>query len=173
MTYYFYSLQNPDKPVEVKSNNIDAIKKTHFNGSKETLILIHGWFDTASGLLVQTVKKEIIAGNHDINLIGLDWSPIWRNTSNHEPWEIKSGKAGRFIADFLGVLARDYGLKYSKLTITGHSAGGPVSAGIGSALDGQVKRIVALDTENVTKSEAKFVEVGLNCLKLFKTYFTF
>lgn len=160
MTYYFYSLKNPVNPVKVTANNTAPMKQTNFNASKDTLILVHGWGDTGNGFFVRDVMKAVVAGSHDLNVIGVDWSPVWGNTSNHEAWEIKSRKTGKFIADFLEVLAKDYGLKYSNLTITGVSAGGPVAAGMGYALQGAVRAIIALDTENVTKSDAKYVQVG-------------
>lgn len=160
MTYYFYNIQNADKPVEVKSNNMNAMKETHFSGSKETMILIHGWGDSAKGLLVKTVKNEVFGGKHDLNVIGLDWSPIWKNGTINDFRKKAAKEAGKFIAEFLGVLVKDHGLKYNKLTIVGHSAGGPVSAGIGSALNGEVYNIVGLDTNTIKKSDAKFVEVS-------------
>lgn len=162
MTYYFYSLQNPDTPVEVKSNTVDAVKKTHFDASKDTIILIHGYGDSAQGLLVKVVKNDIVAAKQDLNIIGLDWSPIWKNNPAGDFFKKNAPIAGKFIAQFLGVLSKSYGLKYSKLTIVGHSAGGPISGAIGLNLDGEVKNIVGLDTSGINKTDAQFVEVSHN-----------
>lgn len=159
MTYYFYSLQNPNTPIEVKSDKVDAMKNTHFDSAKDTIILIHGYGDSAQGLLVKTVKNDIVAAKRDLNIIGLDWSPIWKNNPSKDFFTKNAQKAGKFIAEFLAVLAKEYRLKYSALTIVGHSAGGPISGAIGASLNGEVKNIVGLDTSGIKKSDAKFVEV--------------
>lgn len=129
------------------------VKTTHFDGSKDTIILIHGYGDSAKGLLVKTVKNDLVRGKRDLNIIGLDWSPLWKDKTK------STAKAAVFIAEFLNTLVKDHGMKYSHLTIVGHSAGGPVSAAIGKQLKGQVQNIVGLDTIGIAKTDAKFVEV--------------
>lgn len=71
LTYYFFNIQNADKPVEVKSDKTDTIKNSHFDGAKETLLLIHGWANTGLGELTQEVKDVAFKAKIDINVIGL------------------------------------------------------------------------------------------------------
>lgn len=172
MTYYFYSLQNPNNPVEVKSDKVDTMKNTHFESSKDTMILIHGYGDSAQGLLVKTVKNDILDAKRDINIVGLDWSPIWKNNPSKDFFTKNAHLAGKFIAEFLEVLVKNYGLKLSKLTIVGHSAGGPISGAIGASLNGEVKNIVGLDTRGINKTDAQFVEVGLVSEWWYVSFFT-
>lgn len=163
LTYYFYNLQNPDSPIEIKSNNTDKVRNTHFDSSKETIILIHGYGHDAQGALVKTVKNKIINEVIDVNIIGLDWSSIWKTGHSTDFFHIVP-EIGVYAAEFLTVLATKYGLDYSNLTIVGHSAGGPISGATGSALKGKVKYILGLDTYNITQSEAEFVEVSMKII---------
>lgn len=158
IAYYFYNLQNAEIPVEVLSNDTKAIKNTHFDGSKETMILVHGGGDSAKGLLVKTVKNSILGAKIDMNVIGLDWSLIQKHNTGKNVYACAK-RAGEIIADFLDVLVKDHGLKFSKLSFVGHSAAGPFCAAVGSTLKGELKTIVGLDTSGIRKEDAKFVEV--------------
>lgn len=160
MTYYFYGLKNPTEPQEIKWNNVNDLRHGHFNASKYTLILIHGYNDSAQGLLVKTVKNELLNAKQDLNIIGLDWSPIWKNNNPSDFYSKLAPKAGEYIGHFFNQLLILFDLDYSKVTIAAHSAGGPIAGAFGETVNGYVKHIVGLDTSGINKTNAHFVEVS-------------
>lgn len=159
MTYHFYSSVNAENPVIVKFNSTNQLNNKTFNGLRNTIILIHGWGDSAKGLLVKTVKNAILSGRYDYNIIGLDWSPVWKNSTVEVFKATLAKEIGKCVASFLNTLQKDFKLHLSNLTLAGHSAGGPVCGGIGSAIKG-IKHIVGLDTNSISKTDADFVQVS-------------
>lgn len=71
--YLFYSLKNPKTPIIVPSNNFAAIKNTHFDKSKETIVLVHGSGGNTSSPLVQNVTATIAKARMDVNVIAVEW----------------------------------------------------------------------------------------------------
>lgn len=167
MTYIFYSIDNVNKDVEVKSNNINAVKNTKFNGAKPTLIIIHGYYGNGRTSFTTGVVKAMASGHHDWNLISLDWEPIWKNNDMNVVIST-TPTIGQYIATFLKELSSKFSLNISKLQIVGHSYGGYIAAKAGSALGGQLEAVIGLDPyPGLAPSDAKRVEVSITLL-LFK-----
>lgn len=160
IVYHFYNLQNANTPVIVNSNNPDGLTKTHFNGSKESIFLVHGSGDKATGVLVQSVKDAIFGAKKDMNVVGIDWSAL-RKKNGADKIVGCGPTGGKFIVDFLSQLVKRYNMKYSMVSFVGHSLAGPFCSAVGSLLKGELKSIVGMDCGIIKKSDAKFVEVSI------------
>lgn len=62
MTYNFYSLQNPNNPVQATINSVSNVKNSHFTPSKDTVIIIHGYWENGTTDMPTKVKGAIIDG---------------------------------------------------------------------------------------------------------------
>lgn len=72
IVYYFFNIQNPVKGIGVPAKNPAAIKNTHFNKNKETMVLVHGSGGNTSGLLTTATTKAISDSKIDMNVIAVD-----------------------------------------------------------------------------------------------------
>lgn len=158
IVYYFYSLQNPNYPIEVPSINTSAINNTYFNASQKSLILVHGGGGNSFGPLTKTTKDTLFNASIDINVIALDWSSILKRY-NKQTYRYCLTQFGKIVADFLNVMVDEYGLRYSDLTISGHSLAGRILGAIGLTLKGVVHSMVALDSDSIPPEAANFVQV--------------
>lgn len=159
LTYYFYNPLQPNQPTTIKSNTIQDLKYIDFNAIKDTIILIHGWADSGQGGLVTAVRSALFEGDHDLNIIGVDWSTVWKNSNIQQFRATRAGETGKLIAEFLEDMAKIHQMDFSKVKIVCHSAGGPVTSAVGAALRGEIDSIVGLDTNNISPSDADFVQV--------------
>lgn len=109
--------------------------------------------------MYQDFIDNFISGKHDVNIIIIDWSKVWKN--NDSKYVISSaGVVGGYMAAFIKELVKSFSLDLSKTILVGHSFGGLYIGKTGGALGGQVKALVALDPyPGATKSDGKFLQV--------------
>lgn len=158
--YYFMNLQNAATPIKVLTDNSNAIKNTHFNGTKDTIFLVHGSGNNGLSALTQIIKNTTFGAKIDINIIAVDWNTIRKRVTQKADLEACGPIAGNLMADFINVLVNHYGLKLSKLTVVGHSLAGHFISGLAATLKDQIQNIVGVDTSSVKRTDAKFVEVS-------------
>jgi Ca2+-binding RTX toxin-like protein/predicted esterase len=142
--------------------------------NKKTVLVIHGWKDQSDSPQEFELQKAI-AGSveyKDSQVIALDWqnpasdprrsqdsNPIIKNA----PWD--SASAVTSVAQFATKKLKELGIAPENLTIIGHSLGSFVAGAIGKNFNGQVKRIVALDTANHPPSTSDFDIDGADKVK--------
>lgn len=159
LNYYFYNTQNPKAPIKVPTSNPGAIKNTHFNKARKTILLVHGAGGNSSGALITTVRDTVFRAKMDLNIIALDWGPIVNGCTNYGFLPVLP-QLGQMVASFLNSL-KSYGLNYGDLTIAGHSVAGKFLGKIGDATKGQVSQMVVLEADSVEKNHARFVQVRM------------
>lgn len=158
INYYFYNMKNPKNPIKVPTSNLNAIKTTHYNKAKPTIILIHGGGGNSTGALITTVRDTVfLKAKKDINIIALDWAPLQKR------YDKVTYKAclpifARMVNTFLNKMGT-FGLKLSDLTVAGHSLAGKIMGAIGPQMKGQIQYFVVLEGDSVAKNAAKYVEV--------------
>lgn len=159
LKYFFYNLQNANAPIEIQWNATNEIKKTYFNASKHTVLLIHGFGDYGNGTMVEIIKNQIVAAKRDVNIIGIDWSPLWIYYNDREILnELKM--AGWYCSVFFKTLKNSFNLDFTKLTVAAHSIGGSIAAYLGFYLFGEIQYMVGLDTNGINKSHAQYITVS-------------
>lgn len=162
VVYLFYNLKNPSNPIIIPSNRPDEVSKTHFDKSKETILLLHGGGGNSSGPLVQKCRTALFNAKKDVNVIGIDWQPFQNRNKGINIYDC--GKMfGANIGNFLKEMSKKFGLQFSRLSLVGHSIGGGVIGDIGVGIDGQARSIVSLEACTY-KDRAKHVQVCSNLL---------
>ncbi|CAG9830945.1 unnamed protein product [Diabrotica balteata] len=140
--YLFFSRSNPDRGIEIHSNNIHKLERTSFTPNRETVFIIHGWKGSHEADHNYHIR-EYTLNRHDVNVFVVDWSPIAGKLYVIAKNLVK--KVGGFVADFVRSLVNEYGLQLGRLKFVGHSLGAHVCGNAGAALNGQVDTIVGLD----------------------------
>ncbi|XP_023026087.2 inactive pancreatic lipase-related protein 1 [Leptinotarsa decemlineata] len=167
VTFNFFCKKNSRSSINIRSNEISLLKETDFNVKKDTLFIIHGWKNSHESKVNSLIRENTLNG-HDINVFVVDWSPIASKTYISAQGCVP--KVGGFVADFVRSLQQNFKLNLSKVKFVGHSLGAHVCGCAGTALGGQVSRIVGLDPagplfslsnkkNRLDKSSAKYVEV--------------
>lgn len=167
ITYFYYSQSNPESGIGIKAADVTKLRNTHFQASKETIFIIHGWKNSHESDVNSHIRENIIKG-HDLNIFVVDWSPA--SVKNYVSAQRSVLRVGQFIGDFVKSLVSNYKIDLSSVKFVGHSLGAHVSGNAGAALSGQVDRIVGLDPagplfsvrdtgNRLDSTDAKFVQV--------------
>ncbi|CAG2178284.1 unnamed protein product, partial [Oppiella nova] len=153
-----------------------AIQDSHFDATKPTKFIIHGYIDMPELDPWMKLMKDEYLANGDYNVIIVDWF-----AGNHGLYDQAScaqyscyGTSGCKYDQGLTVLkyCRNYyqelkGLKLSDVHILGHSLGAHAAGFAGEDLKGQVARITGLDpagplfdgaTQKLKPTDAVFVD---------------
>lgn len=126
--FELYTHKNPIEPQILTFNNYTTVKKSNFNWWNPTRILIHGWY--SEGLLTpRFADAYLVKGKHKVNFIAVNWqkgSDVYNYLFARRHVEEVAEHVARFI-DFMNEMAW---MRFSDLTIVGHSLGAHIS-GIG------------------------------------------
>ncbi|XP_066603669.1 pancreatic lipase-related protein 2-like isoform X2 [Prorops nasuta] len=122
-TFNLYTRENPFGEEQLFLNNTEVLYASHFNESRPTKFIVHGYSDTGNEAWVR-------------GLIDADVYPV---AANNTRW------VGEFLGDFLQFLNRESNLEYKDVHISGHSLGSHVAGFAGAYLDGRIGRITGLD----------------------------
>ncbi|CAG9861216.1 unnamed protein product [Phyllotreta striolata] len=167
VAYYFYSKKNPERGIEIHGGYAKSVHRTYFNASKETVFIIHGWKANRKSVVNSIIKDQIL-NFHDVNVFVVDWSPV--SARNYISAKRSVEKLGEFVANFAKKLRSNSGLKFTRLTLVGHSLGAHIAGCAGKALAGQISKIIGLDPagplfsldnrlNRIDKSDARFVQI--------------
>uniref|UniRef100_A0A2H1W3D1 SFRICE_018535 n=1 Tax=Spodoptera frugiperda TaxID=7108 RepID=A0A2H1W3D1_SPOFR len=135
--------QNPTLSEPILTNNELWLETTHYNASKRTVVLIHGWLDTVTSDFV-TVLVQAILQAEDANVIAVDWSP-GSGTINYPVAVLNTPISAHAVAKFLNWLNNVSGSRLEDYHIIGHGLGAHQAGIAGRILGGWVGYITALD----------------------------
>ncbi|XP_063914906.1 pancreatic triacylglycerol lipase-like isoform X2 [Zophobas morio] len=165
--YDLYTRSNQDSPFTITNNDINSLSSSNFDPKKVSIFVSHGW-NNNRGSSVNTLIKEAIFGNYDINLFIVDWS----GPANEFYLTAKSSvvPVGEIIGQFINSIQDTYGLDGSSFVLIGHSLGAHVAGSAGATVTKKVANIIGLDPagplftldhpeERLDVSDAQFVEV--------------
>ncbi|XP_068968362.1 phospholipase A1-like [Bombus flavifrons] len=170
--FTLYTRENPTDGDIMKPNDIVSVQNSHWNASKQTIIIIHGWIQ--GGLACEIVRDAFLEVR-DCNVIILDWSEISDYINYYEVIKFVPHIA-RYLASFINFMRIEAGLRTTNLKIIGHSLGAQI-AGLSAREVGKSSRVaevIALDPalpmfqdkqpgERVDKSDAENVQVLHTC----------
>jgi len=171
--FYLYTRENKEAADMLQTADL-SIKNSHFDSSKPTKFVVHGFTDWAPSAWTTLLKDELLKAD-DFNVILVNWHNgaiginfnFWVATANTRP-------TGAIVANLIVTLVKDFGAKYSDIHLIGHSMGGEVIGIVGKEvqrLSGEsVGRLSGMDaagpgfedwSENVhlDKSDADFVDL--------------
>ncbi|KAF9796884.1 hypothetical protein SFRURICE_009458 [Spodoptera frugiperda] len=156
--YHLYTRSNPLVSQPLVQGNNALLAASHFDPSKRTIILIHGFLgNILSGFNTVLVPAFILAG--DVNVIVVDWGAGAHLGFNG----ISSGRSvGRFI-DWLNQAS---GANVENYHILGYSVGAHQAGIVGRSLLGRPSYLTAMDpadrwlaSQAVRSDDAVYTEV--------------
>ncbi|KAL4219799.1 hypothetical protein ACF0H5_020211 [Mactra antiquata] len=139
---------------------------SHFDASKPTKVIIHGYLDNGQTAWLPKLSQELLKKG-DFNVIIVDWGHGSRTDYQHAA--ANTFVVGAEIAYLLEFLHSDHGLQYSDVHIIGHSLGAQTAGHVGHAIP-NIGRISGLDPadpgfsgrpldKRLDASDAQFVDV--------------
>nr|XP_042906571.1 pancreatic triacylglycerol lipase-like [Parasteatoda tepidariorum] len=140
--FHLYTRRNKNRPVFLSVKRGRSIKKTTFNPSALTRMIIHGVNDNQYINSWFQRLKDAILERADENVIIVDWSG-----SNRFPYTIAVANTrvvGAVIAQFINYLYKTVGASPESFHLLGHSLGSHVAGYAGERLH-KLGRITGLD----------------------------
>ncbi|XP_076546775.1 endothelial lipase isoform X2 [Osmia lignaria lignaria] len=141
-TFNLYTRENPFGEEQLFLNNTEVLYASHFNESRPTKFIIHGFSDTGNEAWVRGLIDAYLL-HEDVNVIVVGWgilaADIYPLAANN------TRRVGEFLGDFLEFLNHESNLEYKDVHISGHSLGSHVAGFAGAYLDGRIGRITGLD----------------------------
>ncbi|XP_052903452.1 lipase member H-like [Anopheles moucheti] len=160
---------NPEERVELRFNDLSALRNTTFDPRNPTRILIHGWLGDWQSAAVRELSRAYLAKGA-YNVIGIDWS-AGSSTIVYPAARLRVGAVAAAIAKQIGVLLQA-GQHPSQIVIIGHSLGAHIAGLTGKHYQTEPKlaAVIALDpagplfgrdqpSERVDAFDAAYVEV--------------
>ncbi|XP_003403021.1 phospholipase A1 [Bombus terrestris] len=170
--FTLYTRDNPIKGDIIKPNDVESIRSSYWNASKQTIIITHGWIQNGAAC---EIIRDAFLDVRDCNVIILDWSEI-SNYVNYLDVVKMVPHVARYLADFINFLHTKAGLQTSNLKIIGHSLGAQI-AGLSAwevGKSSRVAEVVGLDPamprfhdkkpgRRVDESDAENVQIIHTC----------
>ncbi|XP_078032903.1 pancreatic triacylglycerol lipase-like [Augochlora pura] len=139
--FYLYTKANPTKSQKLLINDVNALKRSHFDPKKPTKLVTHGWVNSEGSDAFRLIRDAYLQ-HGDFNVIAIDWSTI---TLRPYIWATKRVvMVAQYSASMIDFL-QSQGMNLSQLTVVGHSLGGHVAGLSAHYAKGQVANVVALD----------------------------
>ncbi|GAB1606434.1 pancreatic triacylglycerol lipase-like, partial [Argonauta hians] len=139
--FRLFTRQNPKVDTLIRADYPLTLSVSHFNGSKPTKFLVHGF--TQDGFIPWIVKmKDELLKYDDFNVFIVDWG-----SGSKPPYTQATGNTrlvGAEIAYLIKYLEQTAQLSRSHTHIIGHSLGSHIAGYAGAALPG-LSRITGLD----------------------------
>lgn len=141
-TFKLYTRKNAFGEEQLFLNNTEVLYASHFNESRPTKLIVHGFSDTGNeGWIRELIDAYLLY--QDVNVIVVGWGILAADTY---PVAAKNTRlVGEYLGQFLEFLNRDSNLEYKDVHISGHSLGFYVAGFAGAYHDGRIGRITGLD----------------------------
>ncbi|XP_068086401.1 phospholipase A1 2 [Anabrus simplex] len=144
VTFQLYTRKNPDKEHILVEGRNKTLASSHFDPSKETKFLVHGWMSSTTSDTIKNMKDAYL-NKSDVNVVAVDWSYL---ASSNFYWFSKTNiptvgnQLGRLI-----LFLKSNGAKLEDMHLVGHSLGAHVVGAAGRSVKrrGKVARITGLD----------------------------
>lgn len=144
--FRLYTRLNRNKEFLIKfgDHNRNVLEKTHFDPSKPTKVLVHGFLNGHESPINEKLKESYLK-NHDVNVVVSSWGSGSKTLCYN--WAVQRVElVGKMIGEFLNFLMDDDEYAWERLTIVGHSLGAHVAGFAGKAVQkGKVGTIIGLD----------------------------
>lgn len=172
--FLLYTRKNPTESQRIILNDETSLKKSNFNVTNPTRLLIHGW-DTSNPAgadmnLLGTMGRQAYLSAGDFNVVVVDWMAC-AQTINYLAACAGVEGTGRVVGDFMDFLKLSGSASLSSFSIIGHSLGAHVAGFAGKSVASSVKlgSIVGLDaalplfsvsdeTKRLALTDANFVQ---------------
>ncbi|XP_050091085.1 pancreatic lipase-related protein 2-like [Anopheles aquasalis] len=145
--FHLYTPLNTADAHVFSIDTVDTLMRSFYNSSHPVRIIIHGWFNNATSLVIQGIKDAYLsAGSY--NVIGVDWG-----TGASESYFRASQytiAVGLVVADLINQLVRSNMTTMERLHLVGHSLGAHIAGNTGHSLKtAQLQVIYGLDPASI------------------------
>lgn len=142
--FRLFTRKNPEEPLLLKLGDHDGLKKSHFDITKPTRVLIHGFRNQNKSPINKKLRVAYLK-NSDVNVIVASWG--FGSQSLCYNWAVRRTKrVGDIVGEFLDFALGSNEKAWKSLTIIGHSLGAHISGFAAKAVTkGRVAAIVGLD----------------------------
>ncbi|KAK0176250.1 hypothetical protein PV328_000403 [Microctonus aethiopoides] len=169
--FHLYTRNNPMLPQKLQINNENSLINSNFNSKHNTIILIHGFTESASMSFAKTISTEYLKRD-DYNVIRVDWKKLAAGPLHY--YSIASDNVplvGKQTSKLIKWLKTKKKISISKLHIIGFSLGAHVAGFVGKEFSShKIGRISGLDpagpgfhqvdqNKRLDKSDAHFVDI--------------
>uniref|UniRef100_A0A1I8PJJ4 Lipase domain-containing protein n=1 Tax=Stomoxys calcitrans TaxID=35570 RepID=A0A1I8PJJ4_STOCA len=140
--YYLYTRANPSKGTKITAS-IKSIDASHFDGSKPTYFVIHGWTQSYTAGMNKDIRAAALR-SFDCNVIVVDWARA--RSVDYASSVIAVPKVGKKVAAMVDFLNKEYKMSFDTLTVAGHSLGAHVAGFTGKNVkNGKIHTIIGMD----------------------------
>ncbi|EAT40011.1 AAEL008222-PA [Aedes aegypti] len=170
VTFYLLTSSNQNTSTKLTTGDIRSLRKSSFNSSNPTRIIVHGFCNCHLSEFCVTTRQKLLEHPQQYNVITMSWpSGKWILSYWTARWRIVP--ASQILAKFIDFLHSDGGMKLQDLYLVGHSLGAHLSGLAGKLVtSGKVGTIVGLDPakpefdvgkpdERLAITDASYVEV--------------
>ncbi|XP_046392749.1 pancreatic lipase-related protein 2-like isoform X2 [Ischnura elegans] len=139
--FILYTRRNPSEGQVLSAHNDQSIRKSHFDPTKPTKVIIHGFIDTPLSSWVKELRRELLKAG-DWNIIVVDWAggslPLYTQATAN------TRLVGLELGFFINYLQKNFGLEPRNVHMIGHSLGAHTAGYAGERIKG-LGRITGLD----------------------------
>uniref|UniRef100_A0A1I8ME89 Lipase domain-containing protein n=1 Tax=Musca domestica TaxID=7370 RepID=A0A1I8ME89_MUSDO len=144
MHYDLYTSLNPNERHILRTGDVKALRRSHFNPKWPLRVSIHGWAGKSTSCSNAAIKDAYLSRGK-FNVILVDWSDISHDIS-YPRISQQFSEIAAHVGKFIRFLQKETGIEWSNIYLIGHSAGGHISGLTGKLLKPQqIGAIVALD----------------------------
>ncbi|XP_047529952.1 pancreatic triacylglycerol lipase-like [Vanessa atalanta] len=140
--YHLFTRENPTISQPIVTNP-GLLSQTNYKNTRRTIILIHGWMNSATSDFNNVLVPVLLAAE-DLNVIVVDWS-AGAGSLNYREVNQNCILSGAAVARFINWLNGASGSTIAQYHIIGHGVGGHQAGIVGRNLGRQVPYITALD----------------------------
>ncbi|XP_045492622.1 pancreatic triacylglycerol lipase-like [Colias croceus] len=141
--YHLFTRSNPSRSQPLQFNNVNLLQQSNYDSSKRTIVLIHGWMNSATSDFNMALIPVILAAA-DVNVIVVDWSS-GANSINYRIVNWNSVTSGQAVARFIDWVNDLTGSNPGQYHIIGHGVGGHQAGVVGRNVRGQINYVTGLD----------------------------
>uniref|UniRef100_A0AAG5DKD9 Lipase domain-containing protein n=1 Tax=Anopheles atroparvus TaxID=41427 RepID=A0AAG5DKD9_ANOAO len=145
--FYLYTPLNIVDAHVFSVETVDTLMRSFYNSSHPVRVIIHGWYNNASSLVIQGIKDAYLDAG-DYNVIGVDWA-VGAGESYFRASQYTIA-VGLVVADLINQLVRSNLTDMERLHLVGHSLGAHIAGNTGHALKTvQLQVIYGLDPASI------------------------
>ncbi|XP_056388248.1 pancreatic lipase-related protein 2-like [Hyla sarda] len=118
--FFLFTQQNTDQYQVVSAKNLSSIEQSNFDGSRNSVFIVHGYSDSGSEPWPMEMSQTIVR-RENVNCFNVDWSG--GSSANYFQAMNNVQVVGAEIANFINTLMKHFNSSLSGIHMIGHSLG--------------------------------------------------
>ncbi|XP_046751142.1 pancreatic triacylglycerol lipase-like [Diprion similis] len=167
--FELYTISNPKTPEKLYYLDQSALSKSHFNASKPTRFVIHGWQNSGGSDVCVFIRDAYLAVR-DYNVITVDWSTF--SSLDYVSARSNIVAVGQHVGKMIDFLELK-GASLKDMIIVGHSLGAHIAGIAARSAKNDVGAVVGLDPAGplfyVVDTNARMKSTDANYVQIIHT----